>query len=125
VEVDLRVLYGLLRAVAVARGMITYGDLSRRYEQQTGNLVDPHRGWGLPLADIDRRCMALCHGHHRPILSAIVVSQEGTPGAGFWGIENHEGGLVTPAVPDDAAWVQMVTAVHAQGWPEDLDDLPG
>ena len=124
VEADLHVLYRLLCAVAAAKGMITYGDLSAQYEQQTGDPINPHQGWNLPLAEIDRRCVGLCHGDHRPILSAIVVSQEGMPGGGFWGIEDDDGVLVTPAVPDDAAWVQMVASVHAQEWPQELDGLP-
>jgi hypothetical protein len=124
VDVDLHVLYRLLRAVAAAGGMITYGDLSGQYEQQTGDWIDPHRGWGLPLAEIDRRCVGLCQGDHRPIISAIVVSQEGMPGGGFWGIQGGDGVPVKPAVPDDEAWVRMVEAVHEQGWPEVLDDLP-
>ena len=126
-DVDLRVLYRLLRAVAAlgpAERLITYGDLSSRYEQQTGDWINPHRNGSQPLAEIDRRCVGLCHGEHRPIISTIVVGQEGMPGGGFWGIEGHDGVLVTLAEPDDEAWVRMVEAVHAEDWPEGRPALP-
>ena len=47
-EVDLHILYELLRTVAVRRDLITYGTLSDQYERRTGNRIDPHLGWRFP-----------------------------------------------------------------------------
>ncbi len=121
---DLAVLYLLLRAAAVARGLIRFGDLSAQYEHETGDWVDPHYGWSLALADINRRCVGLFRDNHRPVLSAIVVNQDNMPGNGFWGIEGNNGVLITPAEPDVGAWVEMVRAVHAEQWPPEFADLP-
>jgi len=130
-EVDLHIRYELLRPVAVRRDLITYGTLSLQYEQRTGDPIDPHFGWGVPLAQIDFRCVGLCRLGHRPILSAIVVTDPegqaenpGRPGQGFWGLYTPAGVQLTPDNPSEDAWVAMCGAVYQQLWPEALDGLP-
>jgi hypothetical protein len=130
-EVDLNVLYGLLRAVAVRSDLIVYTQLSELYEQQTGDWVDPHLGWRLPLATIARRCAGLCRPRHRPILSAIVINNPegpsdvpGRPGLGFWGLRTVGGAALTPERPSEDDWVGMCGAVYRQEWPVELDGLP-
>src|SRR5688572_28812665 len=83
VEDELRLLYRLLRVVPQRRqasghlldALITYGELSDEFSAQPGGRdVDPHLGWGVPLAQIDRRCVGLFRPGHRPVLSAVVVT---------------------------------------------------
>jgi hypothetical protein len=131
-DVDLQILYWVLRAVAVHHETpISYTALSERYEQQTGERVDPRFGWSLPLANIAYRCAGLCRPDHEPILPALVINNPqgqsrwaGLPGHGFWGLRCADGRLLTPAQPADAAWAPMCVAVYQQDWPEDLEDLP-
>jgi hypothetical protein len=130
-EVDLHILYELLRSVAIGQRLTTYGTLSDQYEQRTGDRIDPHLGWRFPLAQIDFRCLGLCRPGHRPILSAIVVTDPegpsgnpGRPGQGFWGLQSPAGVQVTPDDPSEDAWVAMCGAVYRQTWPDTLDGLP-
>jgi hypothetical protein len=132
-EAGLRILYRILRLVALRRlnlsmpWFIGYSELSQQFAQQPGGYwVDPHRGWDEALAEIDRRCFGLFHDDFRPVLSVLVVHQDGDlrPGGGFWGIEMPDGREVTPAHRSEAAWVAMCTAVYAHHWPAELDDLP-
>ena len=142
-EDELRLLYRLLRVVPNRRqaaghlldGLITYGELSDEFAAQpSGRWVEPHLGWSLPLAQIDRRCAGLFRPNHRPVLSAVVVSGRDTPaawgqlgperpGTGFWGIEDDNGNLITPVQPNEAAWATMLQAVYQQVWPPELNDL--
>ncbi len=130
-EVDLHILYELLRPVAVRRDLITYGTLSLQYEQRTGDAIDPHLGWRFPLAQMDFRCAGLCHPGQRPILSATVVTDPegqtenpGRPGQGFWGLYTPAGVQLTTDDPFEDAWLAMCGAVYRQVWPERLDGLP-
>jgi hypothetical protein len=73
-EVDLHVLHELLWPVTVRRDLIIYGMMSLQYEQRAGDVIDPHLEWQFPLAQINFRCAGFCRPVHRPILSAIVVT---------------------------------------------------
>jgi hypothetical protein len=130
-EVDLRILYRLLRAVAVRSDLIVYTPLSEQYERQTGDWVDPHLGWRFPLANIAYRCAGLCRPGHQPILPAVVINNPeghsdlpGRPGLGFWGLRSNAGHVLTPDEPSEEAWIGMVGAVYRQVWPEEFDGLP-
>ena len=130
-DVDLHVLYRLLRAIALRGDTIVYTDLSERYEQQTGDWVDPHVGWRLPLLDIAYRCAGLCRPGHQPILTALVINNPqgqshlaGLPGKGFWGLRCADGRVLTPDRPSVEAWAPLCVAVSQQDWPEDFDGLP-
>lgn len=115
-EVDLFVLYRLLRAVVVSPEQpVTYTELIHRYEQATGVWIDPHFGWPPWLGEL----LYWCEQRGRPQLPAVVIN--GTtelPGQGFWGQPN------TPSEPSLAAWTTMINAVYARPWPEELDALP-
>jgi hypothetical protein len=143
-EEELCLLYRLLRVVPQRRqasghlldGLITYGELSDEFSPQPdGRWVDPHPGWSQPLADIDRRCLGLFRPNHRPVLSAVVVTGRDTPtawgqlgperpGAGYWGIEDVNGNLITLIQPNEGDWNRMFQAVYQEGWPAELNDLP-
>ncbi len=130
-EVDLHILYRLLRTVAALRSVIVYTKLSQQYERQTGDWVDPHLGWRFPLANIALRCAGLCGPGHQPILPALVINDPegpsdlpGRPGLGFWGLRSARGQVLTPDEPSEEAWIAMVGAVHRQVWPQDLEGLP-
>lgn len=130
---NLAVVYRILRAVARRElnlsmpGFIGYLELSRQYAQQTGGtLIDHQHGWDDALADLDRRCVGLFRDEFRPVLSVLVVHQDGDrrPGRGFWGIRTLDDREVTPAQASDRAWIEMCNAVYAYDWPPELSDLP-
>ncbi|MHB1423075.1 MAG: hypothetical protein ACYC3I_07750 [Gemmataceae bacterium] len=130
---DLAVVYRILRAVARRElnlsmpGFIGYKELSQQYAREMdGHEIGYFSGWNEPLAEIDRRCVGLFREGFRPVLSVLVVHQDGDgrPGSGFWGIQTRDGGEVTPAQASDWAWVEMVRAVYAYDWPPELQDLP-
>ncbi len=131
-DVDLRVLYRILRLVALRLlnlsmpGFISYTELSEQYLAATGVWIEPHGGWDDALAEIDRRCVGLFGEGFRPVLSVIVVHHGGDrrPGAGFWNIQTADGREVTPPRRSEREWVAMCNAVYAYQWPEGLDDLP-
>ena len=132
-ENGLCILYRIMRAVALRQlnlsmpGFIGYMELSQQFAQQPGGYwVDPHRGWDEQLVEIDRRCFGLFHDGFRPVLSVLVVHQDGDrrPGRGFWGIQMPDGREVTPEHRSEAAWIGMCSAVYAHQWPPVLDGLP-
>jgi len=130
-EADLHILYLLLRDAAVLRDVVIYTPLSTCYQEQTGDWIDPHLGWRLPLETISLRCFGLFRKGHRPVLSAIVINNPegpsetpGRPGAGFWGLRTPSGFQVTPKRPSEDAWVAMCNAVYEQEWPVEFDQLP-
>lgn len=119
---DLAVVYRILRSVARRElnlsmpGFIGYAELSQQYAQEMGgHQINYHRGWNEPLAEIDRRCIGVFRENFRPVLSVLVVRQDGDgrPGSGFWGIQMPDGREVTPAQASDRAWIEMCRAVYA------------
>jgi len=130
-NIDLRILYRILRAIALRLlnlsmpGFIGYAELSRQYYAANGVWIDPHEGWDESLAEIDRRCVVLFRDNFRPVLSVLVVHQDGDrrPGPGLWGIRTADGREVTPARRSEAAWIGMCNAVYAYNWPAELDEL--
>jgi hypothetical protein len=122
--IDLAVLYGVLRKVAMSKGVISYEDLSRLYHEATGNWHEPHGTWDVPLAEINGHARAA----NLPPLSGLVASKSpqegnfGPPTAGFW----ESPGV--PAMPRKAAdrllvWMGFVNLVHRATWPETLAGL--
>jgi hypothetical protein len=70
--IDLKVLYGVLREVAMSKGLISHEDVSRLYHEATGDWHEPGKGtWDGPLARLN--------GHTRaaglPPLSAVVTDK--------------------------------------------------
>ena len=130
-QVNLCIAYRPLRLAVLHGTTIIYTRLSEQYQQMTGDWIDPHTGWSWQLAQIDFRCVGLCRPGHRPILSALVITDPGgrsnnpaRPGEGFWGLRNPRGLLITPVEPSDEAWIEMCQAVYWQEWPENFADLP-
>ena len=132
-EVNLELLFQILRDIALRElnlsmpGFIGYRELSQQYaERPGGDWIEPHQGWDESLAEIDRRCVNIFREGFRPVLSVIVVHQDGDrrPGGGFWGIRTLDGQQVTPRQRSEEEWVAMCNAVYAYSWPPSLADLP-
>lgn len=110
-------LYSVLRTWALAKTRRTYTELSQDYHRQTGDWLEPHGSWDIPLGDLNRRL----HAAGAPALSALVVLKAtGQPGGAFWGCAPN----VPPKPKTDierlAAWSQIVSSVHAYAWPGSL-----
>lgn len=124
--------YRILRAIARRElnlsmpGFISYLELSQQYAQRTGVNIDHHQGWNDVLAKLDCRCIGLFQDGFRPVLSVLVVHQDGDrrPGSGFWNIRTQDGREVTPAQASDHAWIEMCNAVYNYDWPPELAHLP-
>jgi hypothetical protein len=124
--VKLAVLYGVLRGVAASKGIISHEDLSRLYQEATGDWHEPLKGaWDVPLAEVN--------GHARaarlPPISAVVTDKPrredgfGPPASGFWDSPG------VPPMPRKAAdrllvWMGFVNLAHRAAWPESLPGLP-
>jgi len=115
--IDLAVLYGILRGVAMSKGIISYEELSCLYHQATGDWQEG--GWDGPLAEVNRHVRAA----GLPPLSAVVTDKPRRednfepPTSGFW----ESPGV--PARPRKAAdrllvWMGFVNLAHRAVWPE-------
>ena len=123
--VNLTVLYGVLRGVATGKGIISYEDLSRLYQEATGDWHEPLGGaWDVPLAEVN----SLARAAGLPPLSAVVTDSPrrgesfGPPAAGFWG---SPGVPPRPGKGDDRllVWMGFVNLAHRAAWPEALPGL--
>jgi hypothetical protein len=122
--IDLAVLYGILRGVAKRQQIISYEDLSRLYQEATGDWHEPHGTWDSPLAEVNGHTKAAS----LPPISALVTykPQEGSnlepPGSGFWG---SPGVPPRPGRADNRllVWMGFVNLVHRAEWPERLPGL--
>jgi hypothetical protein len=122
--IDLKVLYGILRGVALSKGILSYEDLSRRYHEATGDWLEPQGTWDGPLAELNGHTKAA----RLPPLSAVVTDrprQEDSfapPTSGFWGSPG------VPPKPRKAAdrlmvWMGFVNLAYRAAWPETLERL--
>jgi hypothetical protein len=122
--IDLAVLYGVLRGVAMSKGIISYEDLSRLYHEVTGDWHEPQGIWDPSLAQVNRHAKAA----GLPPLTAIVTDKPrqednfGPPTSGFWGSPG------VPPMPRKAAdrllvWMGFVNLAHQAVWPETLAGL--
>jgi hypothetical protein len=111
-RVDLRQVYQVLRSIAARNASpLRYGELSRIYERETGDAIDPHLGWNLPLLQI----LEWCGNHGLPPLSALVIGEDGLPGRGFWGQPG------TPPTPSVEGWTEMCRKIYATEWPPEME----
>jgi hypothetical protein len=123
--IDLKVLYGVLRVVAMSRGLVSREDLSRHYHEATGDWHEPREGtWDGPLAKLNGHTGAA----GLPPLSAVVTDRPHRedsyepPTSGFW----ESPGV--PPRPRKAAdrllvWMGFVNLAHRAAWPETLAGL--
>jgi hypothetical protein len=122
--IDLKVLYGILRGVAMSKGILSYEDLSRRYHEATGDWLEPQGTWDVPLAEVNGHAKAA----RLPPLSAVVTDRPrredsfAPPSSGFWGSPG------VPPKPRKAAdrlllWMGFVNLAYRAAWPETLEGL--
>lgn len=114
-EVDIDVLYAILRERAKAQKPLTYGELSAAYERRTGTFIDPHRGWDYFLGEVNNRAAAI----DAPAISAlVVVGDTGEPGPGFWGCAENVPKRPASELVRTRKWLQILAEVKAYAWPE-------
>lgn len=114
---NLQELYAVLVEIARARGQLTYGELSQRYHERTGDWHEPHGSWDVPLGEVN---VAL-HEAGLPPLSAVVVLQDTRePGGLFWGCSPNVPNRPSGEVARIAAYGRLLGQVHAASWPEAL-----
>lgn len=107
--VDMDALYLIVRRIAETRDTMTYDDLSIAYRVQTGDAVS-RRSWGPALGTLSLRCT----NAGLPPLSTLVITTDGLPGDGYWGIPG------SPPRKDYRAWTKVRDVVHATSWPKVL-----
>lgn len=78
-EIDKDTLKGISLALSEGDKTVTYGELSKIVERNSGRRINPHRGFNAPLGRIQDYCIE----SGVPCLSALVVNQEQVPGPGF------------------------------------------
>lgn len=118
-------IYAILAEVARNQGQLTYTDLSRRYYGATGDWLEPHGSWDVPLGQLNQ----MLHDVKWPALSAVVVLQAqgggcGEVGGGFW-----ESSPNVPARPANnwnriELYVEILAEVHATPWPATIPIAP-
>ncbi len=118
-------IYAVLAAVARDETLLTYGDLSTRYHDETGDWHEPHGSWDAPLGELNQ----MLHAIDWPPLSAVVVLQArgggfGEPGGGFW-----ESSANMPARPADAdartaQWGHLLRNMYEAEWPDAMPTTP-
>lgn len=118
-------IYAVLAAVARDATLLTYGDLSNRYRDETGDWHEPHGSWDVPLGQLNQ----MLDASGWPPLSAVVVLRAGgggfgEPGGGFW-----ESSPNIPARPADAdtrtaQWGQLLNEVYEADWPTAMPTTP-
>ena len=105
--VNMNVLYLILKLIAETRDTMTYDDLSIAYQVRTSDRVS-RRSWGASLGELSRRCT----NAGLPPLSTLVITTDGLPGDGYWGIPG------SPPRKDYVAWTKVRDAVWAAKWPK-------
>jgi hypothetical protein len=121
--IDLTVLYGILRGVAMSKGIISYEDLSRLYHEAMGDWHEPQGTWDVPLAQVNGQARAA----GLPPISALVTDRprQGDnyepPASGFWG---SPGVPPRPRKVDDRLmiWMGFVNLAYRVAWPEKLPE---
>ena len=113
--IDLNVLYAILAEVARNGELLTYGELSQRYSDQTQEWHEPHGTWDEPLGELNR----LLRDLHWPALSSVVVLKESRePGGQFWGSSPNLPERPANAIQRIALYGQILAEVHAAPWPD-------
>ena len=118
-------IYAVLAAVARDEGLLTYGDLSNRYLEATGDWHEPHGSWDEPLGQLNQMLNAIGW----PPLSAVVVLQArdggyGEPGGGFWESSPNIPARPAAAVDRTGQWSGLLNGVYAADWPAGMPTTP-
>ncbi len=97
----------LLVRAAESRGLTTYGEIAVIMGLPTqGNHMS--NGTGHLLGEISEEEKKA----DRPMLSAVVVTVDGTPGSGFFKLAKKLGKFKGEAVDEDSFWRQELEAVY-------------
>jgi hypothetical protein len=119
--VNFDALYAILAEVARNHGQLTYGQLSQRYFDATGDWHEPHGSWDAPLGQLNQ----MLHAVRWPALSAVVVLQAtNEPGGGFWESSPNIPPAPANALARTALYGQILTQVYAARWPVTLPTSP-
>jgi hypothetical protein len=108
-NIDMDAVYWILVRIAETQDTMTYDDLSIAYKVRTGTNVS-RRSWGQVLGELSARCT----NAGLPSLSTLVVTTDGLPGDGYWGIPG------SPPRKDYVAWTKVRDTVWAAKWPKVL-----
>lgn len=116
-EPSLDELYDILRIWSVAQKYRTYSELSRAYQQATGDWFDPHGSWDAPLGQLNVRLSSI----GAPALSALVVLKDsGEPGGNFWASAPNVPTRPARDIDRVAEWSRIVKDVFCYSWPARL-----
>jgi hypothetical protein len=122
---DFDAIYMILAAIARNGILLTYGGLSTRYYETTGDWHEPHGSWDEPLGQLNQ----MLHSAGWPALSAVVVLQSkvaefGEPGGGFWESSPNIPARPTNADRRTAQWGQLLNMVYEADWPNTIPTTP-
>lgn len=78
-EIDKDILRGISLALNEGNETVTYGELSKIIERNSGRKINPHMGFNAPLGRIQDYCIE----SNVPCLSSLVVNKNQVPGPGF------------------------------------------
>lgn len=111
-NINLEILYQILRQMATTRDTITYDQLSDAYLTRAGVKVS-RRAWGPSLLEVSNR---LHYSLGLPPISSLVVSAtDGMPSNdGYWGIPG------APPYKDYGLWRSVCEAIYTSKWPKTL-----
>jgi hypothetical protein len=117
-DIDLDNVYAVLVDVAHNHDQLTYGELSRKYYERTGDWHEPHGSWDLPLGELNR----LLHSVRWPPISAVVVLNDDNrePGGKFWESSPNIPRRPTDEIARITLYGQILGQVHNVPWPSSI-----
>jgi hypothetical protein len=108
---DLAVVYRILREVIDRQELISYGELSDRYEKRTGTRIH-WRNWAPALDGVGAWASRL----GLPCIAAVVVNRQlGMPGDRFFGRSRASRSVKRQR------WRKLLGRVYDAPWPETMD----
>jgi hypothetical protein len=121
-DIVLADVYAILINVARNHDQLTYGDLSRKYYERTGDWHEPHGSWDLPLGELNR----LLHTVSWPPLSAVVVLNDDNrePGGQFWESSPNIPRRPTDEIARISIYGQILGQVHNVPWSANIPIAP-
>jgi hypothetical protein len=119
-EINISVLYGILRNVArqgEEKGQITYKEVSEEYQNLTGDWHEPHGSWSEPLGQINN---ILSSGGLPPLSAVVVLGNTRFPGNSFWGSAPNVRDKPQEEADIEQAYLKIWREVLSADWPEAL-----